>query len=448
MSREAIVESREPAGSSTLDLSAGRRAESRMSGQSDGDPRWRVTLSVMWVAQLCAMMGFSFVMPFIPLFIRELHVSGKMVPIWAGLTITGSGISMSIVSPIWGYVADRRGRKSMVQRAMFGGAAVLALMGLVRNVYQLTVLRIIQGAVTGTVSACVALVSSVVPRDRLGFSLGFMQMAVFLGGSIGPFLGGVMADHFGYRLPFAVTGGMLFIGGLLVLFGAKERFTPPDPGERAAAAPLRVLLRDQTVLGILGVYFVMNVSTSFVGPIFPLFVEQIVGNPRQVAGATGTLLAVSGVASAVSAVMVGRLSDRMGHKAMLVLCTVLTGLLVMPHFWAQSMSQLVLLRIVFGFAAGGVVPAMNSIVASVVPRSSIGQAYGFTATASALGWSVGPAIGGVAAAGFGYRWPFIIMGALMLLVAVAQQRWIGIGESGIESPFGSAQGRRESKVES
>ena len=412
----------------------------RLADKSDGDPRWRVTLSVMWVAQLCAIMGFSFVMPFIPLFIRELHVSGKMVPIWAGLTITGSGISMSIVSPIWGYVADRRGRKSMVQRAMFGGGAVVALMGLVRNVYQLTALRIIQGAVTGTVSACVALVSSVVPRDRLGFSLGFMQMAVFLGGSIGPLLGGTMADQYGYRLPFAVTGGMLFIGGLLVLFGAKERFTPPDPSARDGATPLRVLLRNPTVLGILGVYFAMNVSTSFVGPIFPLFVEQIVGNPRQVAGATGTLLAVSGVASAVSAVMVGRLSDRMGHKAMLVLCTVLTGLLVMPHFWAQSMGQLVLLRIAFGFAAGGVVPAMNSIVASVVPRSSIGQAYGFTATASALGWSVGPAIGGVAAAAFGYRWPFIIMGALMLLVAVAQQRWIGFAESGIESG--------ESKVES
>jgi DHA1 family multidrug resistance protein-like MFS transporter len=424
----------------------------------DGDPRWRVTLSVMWVAQLCAIMGFSFVMPFIPLFVRELNVPEKLVPIWAGFTITGSGIAMSIVSPLWGYLADRRGRKLMVQRAMFGGSVALALMGLVRNVYELTFLRIIQGAVTGTVSACVALVSSVVPRDRLGFSLGFMQMAVFLGGSIGPYLGGIMADQYGYRVPFGVTGAMLFIGGLVVLLGAKERFTPssgdrgwglgaregerppvPSP-ESPVPTPFRVLLRNPTVLGVLGVYFAMNVASSFVGPIFPLFVEQIVGRAQEVAGATGMLLAVTGFASAVSAVMVGRLSDRVGHKAMLVSCTILTGLLIVPHFWAQTLGQLVLLRVALGLSAGGVVPAMNSIIANVVPRSSIGQAYGFTATASALGWSVGPAVGGVAAAAFGYRWPFVIMGGLMLLVAVSQHRWIGIEETGIQS--------RESKVES
>jgi MFS family permease len=189
---------------------------------------------------------------------------------------------------------------------------------------------------------------------------------------------------------------------------------------------LRVLLRNPTVLGLLGVYFAMNVASSFVGPIFPLFVEQIVRRPQEVAGATGMLLAVTGFASAISAVMVGRLSDRVGHKAMLVSCTILTGLLIVPHFWAQTLGQLVLLRVALGLSAGGMVPAMNSIIANVVPRSSIGQAYGFTATASALGWSVGPAIGGVAAVAFGYRWPFVIMGGLMLLVAVSQQRWIGL----------------------
>ena len=98
-----------------------------------GDPRWRVTLPVMWVAQLCSIMGFSFVMPFMPFFVRELGVTEKMVPVWAGLTGTGAGIAMSIMGPIWGFVADRHGRKLMVQRAMFGGSIVLALMGMTQN---------------------------------------------------------------------------------------------------------------------------------------------------------------------------------------------------------------------------------------------------------------------------------------------------------------------------
>ena len=390
-----------------------------------GDPRWRVTLPVMWVAQLCSIMGFSFVMPFMPFFVRELGVTEKMIPVWAGLTGTGAGIAMSIMGPIWGFVADRHGRKLMVQRAMFGGSIVLALMGMTQNVYQLLALRILQGSITGTVPASVALVSSVVPKDRLGSSLGLMQMAVFMGGSIGPYIGGIVADRYGYRIPFGVTGALLFTGGILVLFGAKERFIPPSKEERADSSPLRVLLRTPVILSLLGVFFTMNLSMSLVMPIFPLFVEQIVGTPQKAASETGILLAVTGVAAAFSALMAGRMSDRVGHKTMLAACTFLAALLSFPHFFAQSVGQLVFLRILFGLAAGGMVPAMNALVASTVPRANIGQAYGFTTTASALGWATGPAIGGLAASVVGYRWPFVIMGGLLVLATLAQRRWIG-----------------------
>ena len=389
-----------------------------------GDPRWRVTLSVMWVAQLCSIMGFSFVMPFMPFFVRELGVTEKMVPVWAGLTGSGAGIAMSIMGPIWGFVADRHGRKLMVQRAMFGGAIVLALMGMTQNVYQLLGLRILQGSITGTVPASIAMISSVVPRNRLGSSLGLMQMAVFVGGSIGPYIGGIVADRYGYRIPFGVTAALLFTGGILVFFGAKERFVPPSKEERAASAPLRVLLRTPLIMSLLGVFFTMNLSMSLVMPIFPLFVEEIVGTPQKAASETGVLLAVTGVAAAFSALMAGRLSDRVGHKTMLFACTFLAALLSFPHFFAQSIAQLVFLRILFGLAAGGMVPAMNALVANTVPRTNIGQAYGFTTTASALGWATGPAIGGLAASAFGYRWPFVIMGGLLVFAALAQKRWI------------------------
>jgi DHA1 family multidrug resistance protein-like MFS transporter len=383
----------------------------------------------MWVAQLCAIMGFSFVMPFIPFFVRELGVPERMIPVWAGLTISGSGISMAITAPMWGYLADRYGRKLMVQRAMFGGGVVLGLMGFSRNVYDLLVLRTLQGAVTGTVSACVALVASVVPRARLGFSLGLMQMAVFMGGSVGPYLGGLVADRYGYRVPFVVTAALLLFGGVLVLFGAHERFSRPQVERQPLPVRFRTLIAEPAVLGLLGVYLLMNVATSFVGPIFPLFVEQIVGEKEKAATETGVLLAVAGVASAFAAVVVGRMSDRLGHKRVLVSCTILSGVLIVPHYFATSLGQLLWLRVLCGFAAGGMMPAMNALVASVVPRSSIGQAYGFTATASAVGWAIGPAIGGAAAAVLGYRWPFVIMGGLMVVAGLAQRRWITLGEA-------------------
>ena len=92
--------------------------------------------------------------------------------------------------------------------------------------------------------------------------------------------------------------------------------------------------------------------------------------------------------------------------------------------WREMLAQDV--YIFFGLA-GAMIPAMNAMVASFVPRTRLGQAYGFTTTASALGWAVGPVLGGWAASVFGYRLPFVLTGTMLLLVALAQQRSLRTG---------------------
>ena len=267
--------------------------------------------------------------------------------------------------------------------------------------------------------------------------MGLMQMAVFSGASIGPYIGGIVADHFGYRVPFAVTGGLLFAGGILVLAGVKERFVRPTPEEREAAAPVKEVLQAPGVMMLLLMYLLMNLSGSFVMPIFPLFVEEIVGTPGEAARETGLLLGIQGVAAAVAAVMVGLLSDRVGHRRTLITCTVIAGVMSFPHVVAHSVPQLALLRVVFGVAVGGMMPAMNAMVATIVPRHRLGQAYGFTTTASALGWATGPLLGGLVAAAVGYRIPFVIMGVMLLLVALAQHRGLRSRQGG---PVGGGAG--------
>ena len=390
----------------------------------NGIPGWRVTLYTMWVAQLFAMVGFAFVMPFIPFYIRELGVTNpRMVPVWAGLVGTGSGITMSIVAPMWGWLADRYGRKLMVQRAMFGGAVILSAMGFVRNVHELLALRILQGAFTGTVSASTALVSTVVPTAYMGFSLGLMQMSVFTGSSLGPLIGGAVAEHFGYRLPFFVTGGLLFAAGMLVLFGAKERFQRPSAEERAASGSIRDILASPGLLVLLSVYTLISLSGSVVAPIFPLFVEKLNGSAAHAASATGLIMAVTGIVSAAAAMLVGRISDRVGHKPVFVICTALAGLTCLPQAAAHSVNQLLVMRAVFGIGAGGMAPAMNAMIATLVPRSRLGQAYGITTTFSALGWASGPILGGWAAAAFNdLRVPFYIMGCMMIVLALVAQK--------------------------
>src|SRR5690606_6931107 len=100
-------------------------------------------------------------------------------------------------------------------------------MALAQNVQQLTALRAAQGVLTGTVAAATTLVASSTPRERAGYALGMLQMAVWIGASVGPLLGGLIADTWGYRAVFWVTGALLLLAGLTVWRFVEEKFEPP-----------------------------------------------------------------------------------------------------------------------------------------------------------------------------------------------------------------------------
>ena len=86
---------------------------------------WRQTLYILFVAQFLSMIGFAFVLPFLPFYVRELGITDeRMVPVWAGVLVASGSLVMAFFSPLWGWLSDRYGRKIMVERAMFGGAVI------------------------------------------------------------------------------------------------------------------------------------------------------------------------------------------------------------------------------------------------------------------------------------------------------------------------------------
>ena len=381
------------------------------------DQPWQMTLYVMFAAQLLSIIGFSFSLPFLPFYIRELGVTEeRLVPYWAGVLAASASLVMVFFSPLWGWIADRYGRKLMVTRAMFAGAVITFAMGLVENIWQLLGLRMLSGALTGTISASIALVSAAVPRANLGFALGLMQVAVFLGMTLGPWIGGLLADSAGYRLTFKIGGGVLLVGGLLVLFGARERFCRPSETALRKSDSMVSLLQCSGFPAMLALFFFFNCSVHFVMPILPLFIETLCGPSRvDVASTTGMLLAVSGGASAVGAAGIGYLSDRIGHKRVLTASLVLATVCLVFHGLAQSITHLVWLRIFYGLAVGGILPTMNALVGELVPPESYGKAYGLASSMICLGMAAGPYFGGMMASTWGYRWPFAAVGAIVAL---------------------------------
>jgi DHA1 family multidrug resistance protein-like MFS transporter len=373
----------------------------------------------MFIAQLLSIVGFAFVLPFIPFYIREIGMTDeKLVPIWAGILMAASSLTMTIFAPIWGWLSDRYGRKLMVERAMFAGALITMAMGIISNVYQLLILRLLAGALTGTISASIALVSSVLPATKLGFGLGLMQVAVFLGMSLGPWIGGIIADIVGYRLTFIAGGAILLLGGILVMIGAKEKFIRPSSVSLKQSGSMKTLFALPGFVSLTVVFFLFHFSINIAIPIIPLFIEQVGNLKTRVASTTGLLLAVTGATASISAAAIGYLSDRRGHKQVLIVNLFISSILWAAHALARNISQLLVIRILFGFAVGGNLPTMNALVGKLTPKESYGKAYGVMASMTSLGMTLGPLAGGIMASYMGFRWPFVVVSLLLSLVVI------------------------------
>lgn len=387
---------------------------------------WKWNLAAAWVAQFLCVVGFNAAFPFMPFYIRALGVTDPdQVKLWTGMIASAGPVSMALVSPIWGVLADRRGRKLMVERATFGGAVILALMAFAGNVQQLFVLRLIQGTLTGTIPAFITLVASFAPASEAGFALGMMQMAVFSGSSVGPLIGGIVADKFGYRWAFLVTVALLLVAGVLVYAVVREGFTPPvgrreTPGLAAGA---RTVVGSTTVLGAVvalgGIYMANQASR----PLLPLLVELLQRDSSLVNTTVGTVYGANAVASAISAAVVGQISDRIGHRKALAACALGAAVVYVGQAAAPSVGVLIGVAFATGLFAGGLTPVANAILAGAVPKDQQGAVYGISNSVNAAGRAMGPVIGAAVATAVSLRASFAATGGLLALVAV----WVAAG---------------------
>ncbi|HLT19743.1 MAG TPA: MFS transporter [Thermomicrobiales bacterium] len=381
---------------------------------------WRRNLYALWIAQLMTIVGFSMRTPFLPFFLEDIGASDfSSQALWAGVINAGGAIVMAISAPIWGIVADRRGRKLMVLRAMFMASFTVGLMSLATSPWHLLGLRFIEGGFTGTVGASTTLIASTTPRRNRAFALGMMQTAVFSGSSAGPLIGGVLADLIGYRPTFVVAGLLIFASAVIVLTQVREDFTPPEPAKPGEdnGPTTRSLLFGAAMLAMVGVMFALRAGNSAIQPIMPLFVEQLSGN-GSAATLSGIVLGIAGLTSAVSAVTLGRMADRVGHRRILIPTALATAILYLPMAAAQAPWQLIIISALVGIAAGGVTPSANAVISNLTPAARRGAIFGFTSAVTAMGGFVGPLGGAAIAAVFNIRLTFIVVSGLMALGAI------------------------------
>lgn len=379
---------------------------------------WQRTLLFSWIAQFFSIMGFSFAIPFAPFYLQELGVTGDIaIRYWAGAFASAAGLSMAFVTPFWGYLADRMGKKLMTLRASLAGTVLLFGMGMVQTPQMLLLLRFIQGIFTGTVTAYLTLVVSKTPKERMGLAIGLMNSAVFLGNSISPLIGGVFADQFGYRASFFISSGLLFASFLMSLLCVREDFTPDPNASFSFFSDIRGLLLSSGVLPIIGMIYLYGISRTLQRPVIPLLVQDVVANQSTLATQAGLVSSAAGLAAVLAGILMGTLADRGSSNKLGILCALMGGGIMLFMTIATAVWQLALINFLAAIFIGGIDPILKVILTRVVPIEKRGSAFGLIGSARAFGWFSGSFSGGVLAAILGLRPLFGIITGLFVLMA-------------------------------
>jgi DHA1 family multidrug resistance protein-like MFS transporter len=378
---------------------------------------WKRNLYVLTGAELVAVAGFSVVMPFMAYFVQDLGVTDpEQVKLWTGWLFSSHAIVMAIAAPIWGSLADRYGRKMMVERAMFGGALVFLGMGFATSVGQLLVLRTIQGALTGTVPAATALVASTAPREHSGSSQGTLQTGIYLGASVGPLVGGVTADLLGYRAAFWVTSACLALAWVSVRLFVNEGESEPEwlAGRRDSHLwdGLLLVLASPLLRMILAIRFVERLGSRVVQPMLPLFIQEIAPDAVRLATTTGVIAGLSALASAIGSFVLGRAADRVGLRKMLVLSSIGMALSYVLQIMVGDPVHLGALQFAAGFMMAGVLASVSALLATWVPEGRQGAVYGVSTTIVAAANALASMLGASVAVWWGLRSIFTVAAIL------------------------------------
>jgi DHA1 family multidrug resistance protein-like MFS transporter len=376
---------------------------------------WIRTLWLMVGIQFTMSVALSVVSPILPLFLPELGVTSPgAINFWSGVLNSLNFLIAALVSPIWGLIADKYGRKMMVLRSSLAICIFTALMGLSHHLWQLVGLRTLMGAFSGFSASAIALVATKTPERKLGYALGWLSTGQLVGTLTGPLFGGALADLTGdYRLTFFLTSTIAATAVLMTYFAVSDspKQSPKDR-EQTIFRAISSLAKIRGLLPIFLVLLLAQFGVRSVQPIITPFIQELISTRTGIATLAGFAFSVTGIADVIASPFLGKRSDQLGYRRVLLICLLGAAISSLPQSVVSEYWQFVALRFLVGIFVGGILPTANALVGQLVPYEQRGLAYGITASAAFFGSFLGPFTGGSVAALIGIRWVFVITALL------------------------------------
>lgn len=377
---------------------------------------WFLTLTSVFMSA-----SYTMLVPFLPMYlIEELGVANSDVNLWSGLIFSTTFLISAIMAPIWGALADKKSRKMMAIRAAVCLAISYGWGGFVSTPWELFAMRCFQGFSAGLWPACLAIMTSTAPREKMGWCLGLMQGGSTAGGVFGPLIGGVLAEIFGMRASFYLAGAALALiaVGLIVFIKEPEKREQTSSDKKKNDGGSLKLLKVPVIARMLFAAAIVQLAVMLVQPVLPLYIAELQGSMDKIVMVSGIVFSVVGVSGIFAAPMWGRLGTNIGYRWTLYLALFGGGLFGVIQAIPSEITPFVIWRFVGGIFFAGIFPAINALFAENTLPSERGRVYGLSYAAQQIGSVCGPLFGGLMATYWSNQAVVMAHGFVMILLVI------------------------------
>ncbi len=386
------------------------------------DIPWRRNLALLWFSQLLVMAGFSAMIPFIPLFVKEelQIVQEGDLAIYVSMFNFFGTLAYAIFNPIWGMLADRFGVKPMLLRGTFLTAFIFPLMGYVHHIGLLIFLRFLSAACAGTTAASQTMIARTVPDKHQGFAQGVLTTAIWGGAMLGNVIGGLIIYYFNYLYAFWFCGILYFIAGFSIIFTRDDfvRAAVRNIKKYSSGGIMTKLFPSFTnaVWMLLMLFLLMGLMRNFEAPYIALKIEQL-SSKETAAYWTGIVSAVVCCGAIFSGALIGWMSDRLPPRKIMIPVLLVSAIALLLQGIATNLYIFAAARTLLYLAAGGLQPILQKILSGSTPKRKRGSVFGFASSFNSIGAMLAAVFSGWSIFIFKLNGVFYI-GALLFLLAL------------------------------
>jgi DHA1 family multidrug resistance protein-like MFS transporter len=378
------------------------------------DTAKRRILGTLFFSVFATVIGVGIVVPLLPVHAHQLGASGFHIALIFG----AYAMSRAFFLPVFGHLSDRKGRKTFLTMGLFAYAIISIALAYLDSIAGLIVIRLLHGVASAMlIPVFQAYAADLAPEGREGRIMGIYGTVVLVGMSLGPVVGGLVNDRWGFHATFWIMGSLALMG-----FVACACFLPPAASERAHRESKRPgawhqLLRDPALASLFAFRFAYVVCVGVIWAFVPLYAAFKLALSSASIGLVITLGIASG---GVLNTPMGILADRANRTLLVVAGGVIAAYGILAFEWADSHRAFMLASVCFGVGGGICMPALMALAAKKGARSdAMASVMALMTVAHSLGMLVGALLGGFMMDTFELRWVFPA-GAVVMVLGIVQ----------------------------